>query len=267
MLPPPLFRVNFHLYDKDDKEQKNQIKFNTLSSGEKQITYILCSLFYYLHCLDSSSRFYKDWNKRNEHIQYKHINVIFDEIELYFHPEMQREFISRLLHGIQQLPFETIRSVQFMIVTHSPFVLSDIPVQNILFLKKNGEKASKEGMASFGANIHTMLVNSFFLKGGAMGEFAKETILKMIDQVNAVYLEGKLKELNGDVDKMIDKYCQVYRSLSEKYQNQLKKGTLKVSNMEWEFIRKMTDVIQEPIIRRRLKEVLEWRKNYVDTES
>jgi hypothetical protein len=154
-----------------------------------------------------------------------------------------------------------------MIVTHSPFVLSDIPVQNILFLKKNGEKASKEGMASFGANIHTMLVNSFFLKGGAMGEFAKETILKMIDQVNAVYIEGKLKELDGDVDKMIDKYYQVYRSLPEKYQNQLKKGTLKVSDIEWDFIRKMTDVIQEPIIRRRLKEVLEWRKNYVDIES
>ena len=82
-----------------------------------------------------------------------------------------------------------------------------------------------------------------------------------------MYLEGKLKELDDDVDKMIDKYCQVYRSLPEKYQNQLKKGTLKVSDMEWEFIRKMTDVIQEPIIRRRLKEVLEWRKNYVDTES
>lgn len=267
MLPPPLFRVNFHLYDKDDKEEKNLIKFNTLSSGEKQITYILCSLFYYLHCLDSSSRFFIDWNKQNEHIQYKHVNVIFDEIELYFHPEMQREFISRLLHGIQQLPFETIRSVQFMIVTHSPFVLSDIPVQNILFLKKNGEKASKDGMASFGANIHTLLVNSFFLKGGAMGEFAKENILKMIDQVNAVYLEGKLKELDGDVDKMKDKYNQVYRSLPPKYQNQLKKKNLKVSDNEWEFIRKMTDVIQEPIIRRRLKEVLELRKSYVDTES
>lgn len=267
MLPPPLFRVNFHLYNKDDKEQKYQIKFNTLSSGEKQITYILCSLFYYLHCLDSSSRFYKDRNKWNENIQYKHINVIFDEIELYFHPEMQREFISRLLHGIQQLPFETIRSVQFVIVTHSPFVLSDIPVQNILFLKKNGEKASKEGMASFGANIHTLLVNSFFLKGGAMGEFSKETILKMIDQVNAVYLDGKLKELDGDVDKLIDKYFQIYRSLPQKYQNQLKNGHLRVSDKEWDFIRKMTDVIQEPIIRRRLKEVLEWRKDYVDIES
>lgn len=257
MLPPPLFRVNFHLYDKDDKEQKNQIKFNTLSSGEKQITYILCSLFYYLHCLDSSSRFYKDWNKRNEHIQYKHINVIFDEIELYFHPEMQREFISRLLHGIQQLPFETIRSVQFMIVTHSPFVLSDIPVQNILFLRKNGEKASKEGMASFGANIHTMLVNSFFLKGGAMGEFAKETINSVIDQLNLYYLCKKKKDYCYSSEEIEQYYYSIYMSLPAEYQRKIKNDTYQESDVDWEFIEKMAKVIQEPIIKQRLLEMIE----------
>jgi hypothetical protein len=257
MLPPPLFRVNFHLYDKDDKEQKNQIKFNTLSSGEKQITYILCSLFYYLHCLDSSSRFYKDWNKRNEHIQYKHINVVFDEIELYFHPEMQREFISRLLHGIQQLPFETIRSVQFMIVTHSPFVLSDIPVQNILFLKKNGEKASKEGMASFGANIHTMLVNSFFLKGGAMGEFAKETINSVIDQLNMYYLCKKKKDYCYSSEEIEQYYYSIFMSLPPEYQRKIKNDTYQESDVDWEFIEKMAKVIQEPIIKQRLLEMIE----------
>lgn len=257
MLPPPLFRVNFHLYDKDDKEQKNQIKFNTLSSGEKQITYILCSLFYYLHCLDSSSRFYKDWNKRNEHIQYKHINVIFDEIELYFHPEMQREFISRLLHGIQQLPFETIRSVQFMIVTHSPFVLSDIPVQNILFLKKNSEKASKEGMASFGANIHTMLVNSFFLKGGAMGEFAKETINSVIDQLNLYYLCKKKKDCCYSSEEIEQYYYSIFMSLPPEYQRKIKNDTYQENDVDWEFIEKMAKVIQEPIIKQRLLEMIE----------
>ena len=257
MLPPPLFRVNFHLYDKDDKEQKNQIKFNTLSSGEKQITYILCSLFYYLHCLDSSSRFYKDWNKRNEHIQYKHINVVFDEIELYFHPEMQREFISRLLHGIQQLPFETIRSVQFMIVTHSPFVLSDIPVQNILFLKKNGEKASKEGMASFGANIHTMLVNSFFLKGGAMGEFAKETINSVIDQLNMYYLCKKKKGYCYSSEEIEQYYYSIFMSLPPEYKRKIKNDTYQESDVDWEFIEKMAKVIQEPIIKQRLLEMIE----------
>ena len=153
-----------------------------------------------------------------------------------------------------------------MIVTHSPFVLSDIPTQNILFLEKGGHKADKSEVASFGANIHTMLVNSFFLKGGAMGQFAKETIVRMIDQVNAAYLSWELDRCQGDVKRMIDENYQIYRSLSESYQEQLKKGLL-AECIDWQFIKKMTDVIQEPIIRRRLKEVLEWKKDYVDTES
>lgn len=267
MLPPPIFNVDFHLYDMDDSKKRHRIKFSTLSSGEKQITYILCSLFYYMICLDSAKDFWHTKENEKEQIEYKHINVIFDEIELYFHPEMQRNFISTLLHGLQQLPLTGIRSLHFMIVTHSPFVLSDLPIQNILFLEKGGKKADKSEVASFGANIHTMLVNSFFLKGGAMGQFAKETIVKIIDQVNVAYLEGKLKRYDDDADKMIDENYQIFRSLPETYQNQLRHGGLYNLIIDWQFIRKMADVIQEPIVRERLKELLERRKHYVDTES
>lgn len=217
-------------------------------------------------CLDSAKDFWHTPDNDREQIVYKHINVIFDEIELYFHPEMQRNFISTLLHGLQQLPLSGIRSLHFMVVTHSPFVLSDIPTQNILFLEKGGHKAGKSEVASFGANIHTMLVNSFFLKGGAMGQFAKETIVRMIDQVNAAYLSWKMECCQDDVNRVIDENYQIYRSLPKTYQEQLKKGLL-TECIDWQFIRKMTDVIQEPIVRRRLKEVLEWRKDYVDTEN
>ena len=214
----------------------------------------------------SPKDFWHTPENEGEQIVYEHINVIFDEIELYFHPEMQRNFISTLLHGLQQLPLTGIRSLHFIIVTHSPFVLSDIPTQNILFLEKGGHKADKSEVASFGANIHTMLVNSFFLKGGAMGQFAKETIVKMIDQVNAVCLSEKLKRCQGDVKRMMDENYQIYWSLPKAYQEQLKKGILE-EYIDWQFVRKMTDVIQEPIIRRRLKEELERRKDDVDTES
>jgi predicted ATP-binding protein involved in virulence len=267
MLPPPIFKVDFHVYEKEDTRKKHRIRFSTLSSGEKQITYILCSLFYYMICLDSAKDFLHTYQNYKEQVEYKHINVIFDEIELYFHPEMQRNFISTLLHGLQQLPLEGIKSLHFIIVTHSPFVLSDIPAQNILLLEKGGNKADKSEVVSFGANIHTMLMNSFFLKGGAMGQFAKETVLRMIDQVNAVYLKGKLNRFNGNVERMMSNYYQIFRTLPGKYQEQLKKGYIDESDIDWQFIGKMTDVIQEPVIRRRLKEVLEWRKNYVDIES
>lgn len=258
MLPPPLFHVNFHLYNTEDKELQNQIKFNTLSSGEKQITYILCSLFYYLHCLDSSDRFYKDWHKPEEHIQYEHVNVIFDEIELYFHPEMQREFISRLLHGLQQLPFESIESVHFIMVTHSPFVLSDIPVQNILFLQKNGKKASMDDKVSFGANIHTMLKSSFFLNGGAMGEFAKETIKDVINQLNLYDLWKSMHAVKSQEDTGKNEVLEA--SLPERYQKMIDEMLPGIEReVDWEFISRMSDIIQEPIVKSRMKEMIRRR--------
>lgn len=258
MLPPPIFKVDFHVYNINDKKKQKKIPFSKLSSGEKQITYILCSLFYYMLCIDSSRR-YRHGEKKGNQIEYSHINVIFDEIELYFHPDMQRTFISTLMHGLQQLPFRGIKSLHFMIVTHSPFVLSDIPADNILFLEKNGGRASKEGMASFGANIHTMLINSFFLKGGAMGQFAKETITSMIDQVNAYYLWKKMEVYKGDVKKLIESNFSIYYSLPPLYQEQLKKNSFDGDMINWRFIENMMDVIQEPIIRHRLNEIVENR--------
>ena len=59
--------------------------------------------------------------------------------------------------------------------THSPFLLSDIPKENIIFL--NDEPSIKQ---TFGANIHTLLSDSFFMDDGLMGEFAKKKINKII---------------------------------------------------------------------------------------
>lgn len=265
MLPPPIYKVDFHVYNINDTKKEKKIPFSKLSSGEKQITYILCSLFYYMLCIDSSRRFRHDDKNINEHIEYRHINVIFDEIELYFHPDMQRTFISTLMHGLQQLPFRGIKSIHFLIVTHSPFVLSDIPLDNILFLEKNGKIASKEGMASFGANIHTMLVNSFFLKEGAMGEFAKETINQMIDDMNMAYLWNKRSLYNGDMKKVVNDYYTIYRSLPEGKKKELISKGFEGVTINWDYVVKMADVIQEPIIRQRLMDVIRERGAHVDS--
>lgn len=265
MLPPPIYKVDFHVFNINDLKKEKKIPFSKLSSGEKQITYILCSLFYYMLCIDSSRRFRHDDKNKNEQIEYRHINVIFDEIELYFHPDMQRTFISTLMHGLQQLPFRGIKSLHFLIVTHSPFVLSDIPLDNILFLEKNGKIAAKEGMASFGANIHTMLVNSFFLRGGAMGEFAKETINQMIDDLNMDYLWSKKAECNGDMKKLTSKYYAIYRSLPENKQKELMSEEFEGVAINWDYVKGMAEVIQEPIIRQRLKDIIRERSGHVDS--
>ena len=94
-------------------------------------------------------------------------------------------------------------NVHFIITSHSSFLLSDIPKQNIIFLdtykKEDKEVKNKEqkignckvlnhGDAlskkqTFGANIHTLLTDSFFMEGGLMGEFAKQKINEIIENL------------------------------------------------------------------------------------
>lgn len=185
LLPPPFFSIDFELYYVEDYKEKNVIPFETLSSGEKQITLILSTIYYYLTNLGSAGD--------GRIINYKHICVILDELELYFHPEMQRNFISRLLFGLKQINMGSIESIHFLMVTHSPFILSDIPRSNVLFLNRKGEPENVNTMRTFGANIHEMLEHSFFLEKGTIGAFAK----KVIGEVEAcldVYKIGDSKK-------------------------------------------------------------------------
>ncbi len=80
--------------------------------------------------------------------------------------------------------------IQFIISTHSPFMLSDIPQKNIIFLDKDEQgnckvvDGLKDKKQTFGANIHTLLSDSFFMEDGLMGEFAKGKIDEVIDYLN-----------------------------------------------------------------------------------
>ncbi|MGE8426272.1 MAG: AAA family ATPase [Sphingobacterium sp.] len=158
----------------------NQVKLSSLSSGEKQRIYAVSTIGYHLLNIDSA-------NNDQDMITYKFVNIIFDEIELYYHPEMQRTFVSYLLKYISYLPIE-LAGLNITFVTHSPFILSDIPAHNIVFL---GEE--KNEWDTFGANIHDMLSDSFFLHKGVMGEFVKETILSLNDFLTNNNYSGKIK--------------------------------------------------------------------------
>lgn len=90
-------------------------------------------------------------------LKYKYVNVVFDEIELYFHPDLQRRFLSLIISALRNIHIEHIEGVNILMVTHSPFVLSDIPRSNVLVLSKQGEICGE----TFCANIHEMLGQNF----------------------------------------------------------------------------------------------------------
>mgnify|MGYP000908667692 FL=1 len=176
LVPPPFYNIQIELRDKDSG---NPVLFETLSSGERQQAYSISAFLYHLSNLDSV------WNDSNkQRIAYKHINVVMEEIELYFHPELQRTYIKNLLEGIKQIQIPNIRSIHISFVTHSPFILSDIPSRNILALKINStDVMEKTHLSTFGANIHDILKDSFFLTKGTIGAYAELTIKSIIQEM------------------------------------------------------------------------------------
>tara|TARA_B100001115_G_C15824630_1_gene410447 strand:- start:915 stop:1832 length:918 start_codon:yes stop_codon:yes gene_type:complete len=174
-IPPPIFQVEIILSSIDEREESS---FESLSSGEQQLIHSIQSVLYHLNNLNSV------FEANDDRKQYNAVNIMYDEIELYFHPEYQRQLLDRLLTAINRLTIKSIKNINIQFSTHSPFILSDIPGSNILCLK-NGTPVKNITLGkSFAANIHDLLANEFFMKESFMGEHAKKKIEQCILYLN-----------------------------------------------------------------------------------
>lgn len=158
ILPPPFCNFEFTF--------SNGVRFEGLSSGEKQKIYAISSIIYHLDNLNSV---FGDLSNPIR-TKYSYVNIVLEEIELYYHPDYQREFLFSIIKAIHKTTLTNIKAINILVVTHSPYVLSDIPHTNVLTLG-NQPKELKE-LKTFGANIHEMLKNSFFMENGTAGEFS-----------------------------------------------------------------------------------------------
>jgi predicted ATP-binding protein involved in virulence len=174
LIPPHCFETDIQLKEKNNSSEV--YSFSQLSSGEKQLVYTTSSILYHIRNLNSIIE-----NQRR--VKYNHINIILDEIELYFHPEFQRQFVNKLIRNIENMQFK-IESINIQMATHSPFILSDIPKNNVLFLENGKSVAERMQEDTFGANIHTLLQNGFFLNGVPIGDFAKQKINQMFAKLH-----------------------------------------------------------------------------------
>lgn len=154
-------------YEPDDAgiftENLLPYKFTHLSTGEYQYAKVLGGI-------DDSARLFI---KGDGSVKLNKI-VLMDEPEAYMHPELARQFVRRLYQAMGKNDKNT---VQVIIGTHSPFMLSDVLPCEITRLDIDSETgnaivingSSKE---YFGANIHTILADSFFLDF-TIGDYAR----------------------------------------------------------------------------------------------
>lgn len=167
-LPPAIYNYEIIFQSEDG----SYMGMNTLSSGEKQLLNTLGAIIYHIQNIDSARS-----------VHYKSINLILEEIELYFHPEYQRQFVKRLIRQIHGADLHKIENINITFVTHSPFILSDVPKCNVLFLK-DGKPDYGMQENTFGANIHSILKNGFFLPNLPMGDFAHDKIDDLFRTLN-----------------------------------------------------------------------------------
>lgn len=212
MLPPSFYKWTLFLKRNDSD---HEIELDQLSSGEKQKLYSCSSVLEHIQRIA-----FAEIDVRV--VPYKNINIVIDEVELYAHPEQQRSFISDFVELLNDLQIDrdTIHSINMIIATHSPFLLSDVPDENILRLEK-GKAKVRQNMNTFCSNIYELMANSFFMEY-PMGEVARKLIGQIVKAYNQqdqddlqeirnkkdfyVYLKGIIGDpyLRETVSMMID---------------------------------------------------------------
>lgn len=187
-LPPPFFDYDVKFVAKSEKKTQDSswgdlgmmkdFTIAQMSSGERQMLNMVSYVLYHIKNIQSI----RDDDNR---VKYHNICLIFDEAELYFHPEYQRKFLSMLLESLQWCHIDTnvIKSIQILIITHSPFVLSDMQRDNMMYLDK-GVCKPLPNKEIFGANLYQLMADSFFFTENTMGKVASRQINKWIAQVN-----------------------------------------------------------------------------------
>ncbi|CAA6802675.1 MAG: Unknown protein [uncultured Sulfurovum sp.] len=221
--------IDFFNFNFSDKQSMRS--YENLSTGEKTIFAQFINLF--MAIIE---------NKKKELI------LFLDEPDNTLHPQWQKEYIFLLIEFLK-VNFKN-KKIHIILTSHSPFLLSDIPKQNIIFLDKNEDgtckvvNGLKEKKQTFGANIHTLLSDSFFMEDGLMGEFAKSKIDKAIKLLNQDKLDEKELKYCEQIIPIIGEPIvknQLQRMLDSKKISYLAKDTRE----EIEFLKHRIDLLSK----------------------
>ena len=145
---------------------------------------------------------------------------------------------------------QTYKNLQFNLImtSHSPFILSDIPKENIIFLDTYNDKSKSKykslnlehlkdedcinitnelDIKPFGANIHKLLSHGFFMEDGLTGEFAKSKINEIIDFHKKVKNGENIKIYKYFYKKEYsNRFWQIQSIIGEDYLKQIVKNHL-----------------------------------------
>lgn len=157
--------------------------------------------------------------------------IMIDEAENSYHPAWQQQFVNILANFVSALYQRKKKKSEFQIVltTHSPILLSDIPVMCTNYMHKAKDNSDvamlNDRRETFGANIYNLYKDSFFLSEGLIGKFAYEKIKAIRDEIakDRKLSEDEVRILKQRIDMIGDMAIKHYllSSMEEKYKPQL----------------------------------------------
>lgn len=187
------------------------IKYHYLSSGELQFVSLLSNIEKII-TLGSENN--------------SQTILLLDEPETYMHPELCRLFILHLTNLCREL--HPHNSFQFVITSHSPFLLSDLPTECVscttIDLETGNGIIKRADFPCFASNIHQLLMNAFFLNS-TIGALANQTIQNII------------------------------KCFQEMYNKKMDAQEVNTQNQTYQSYKSLLPYIGDPVIRRRLEEI------------
>jgi predicted ATP-binding protein involved in virulence len=160
------------------KKDSQDFQISQLSSGEKRLLMLVTDLSRRLAIANPGLE-KKAWQGKGI--------VLIDEIELHLHPQWQRRVLPALT--------KTFPNCQFIVTTHSPQVLSEVPGESI-FLLKNGH-LFQDSHYTKGRDSNSILYEVFNVKERPeWSQYAIDRCLRLIDDEKWEEAKESLKQLS-----------------------------------------------------------------------
>ena len=171
-------------YLKDTYNDIFNFRFTNFSDGE----------FIYLNLFSNVYKYI-------EHSDFNDCILLLDEPDINLHPEWSRMLIYDLIKLVKN--HKKGGKVQIIITSHSPFIVTDFPKENIFAFKFNSQTKNiiiENPEFGFAANIYDLITDTFFMEA-SIGEFA----FKKIQSIKGMENKREANEIINKIDDIFIK--------------------------------------------------------------
>ncbi|WP_226546031.1 AAA family ATPase [Bacillus thuringiensis] len=192
----------YDFYSSGGEERKNDLQnvinvyYENMSKGEMTFIIHFSSLYKAITAIDDAI--------------VGNVIICLDEPEENFHPEWARKYIYYLTTFLNQINKNHHVKYQIIISTHSPFIVSDVPKNNITCIKLVEEdgiysRITEKANFGFGSNLYDIIKDDFFLNS-SIGEFATNEINRILMKINEMnkYDGENIKKLQSLINIIDD---------------------------------------------------------------